>query len=124
MLFLAVTVAGMSFLTIAEKINPHQNMVMVIAQAAFTFAFLGIALAGLWKARKKEDQKQFLLQNVSLVSAIGSLLGLERTMLGTFGNPMDTFTLRMEAATGMGAFLLLLVLSVGMIIAKDENQLS
>lgn len=122
MLFLAVVIAGMNYLTIHERINPQKAMAFAIAQAAFTFAFLGIALAGLWKMRKKEDQKQFLLRNVSLASAISSLLGLQRTMLGTFGDPMDSFTLQMEAATGMGAFLLLLVLSVGMIIAKEETE--
>lgn len=124
MLFLAVVIAGMNYLTIHEQINPQKAMAFAIAQTAFTFTFPGMAMVGLWKARKKEDQKQFLLRNASLASAIGSLLGLERTMLGTFGNPLEPFTMRMEAATGMGAFLLLLVLSVGMIIAKEDNKLS
>lgn len=124
MLFLAVVIAGMNYLTIEEKINPQKNMIPILAQAAFTFTFLGMAIAGLWKVRKKENQRGFLLRNVSMASAIGSLLTLQRAMLGTFGDPLDPFTLQMEASTGMGAFLLLLVLSVGMMIAKEENQVS
>ncbi len=124
MLFLAVVVAGMNYLTIHERINPQKAMAPAIAQAAFTFTFLTIAMVGLWKARKKENRKEYLLRIVSLASAIGSLLALERTLIGTFGDPLDNFTTPMEAATGMGAFLLLLVLSIGMIKAKEDNQLS
>ena len=99
-------------------------MIPVLAQAALPFTFPGMAIAGLWKVRKKENQREFLLRNVSMASAIVSLLTLQRAMLGTFGNPPNPFTLKMEASTGMGAFLLMLWLSIGMMIAKEGNQVS
>ena len=37
-------------------------------------------------------------------------------MLGTFGNAHSLFTLQMEAATGAGAFVILLILAAGMFV--------
>lgn len=123
MLFLAVVIAGMNVMTIKEQINPEKNMVIVIAQAAFTFTIFVMAIVNSVKARKKKDLYMVMIRNISFASAIGSMLSLERTMLGTFGDPSDTFTLWMEAATGMGAFILLVLMAIDMLRrGKYQNE--
>ena len=37
-------------------------------------------------------------------------------MLGTFGDPTELFSIRMEAISGLAAFLLLIILGVGLIL--------
>ena len=57
-----------------------------------------------------------IIRNLSFAAVIGSMLSLERVMLGTFGDAQSLFTLQMEAATGAGAFVLLLMLAAGLFI--------
>jgi len=112
MILLAVTVSGIIVLEICEKRNPVKDMRIMIAIAAYTFVTLAVAVAGHFRAKRGGTVSDILLRSASLAAAIGSMLSLERGMLGTFGDPADSFTLVMEAATGMAAFLSILALGL------------
>ena len=115
MLLLAVALNGINVITIKESINPSKNMILVIAQATFTFAVFVLAIINVIHANNKKDIYMLVNRNVAFASAVGSMLSLERSMLGTFGNPADVFTTQMETYTGGAAFILLIVLEIGML---------
>lgn len=112
MILLAVVVSGIIVLEIREKRNPAKDMRVMIGIAAYTFAALAVAVAGHFRSKKEGNVSGILFRSASLAEAIGSMLSLERGMLGTFGDPSDRFTLVMEAATGMAAFLSILALGL------------
>ncbi|MCR4633058.1 MAG: hypothetical protein K5648_02910 [Erysipelotrichaceae bacterium] len=121
MLFLAVTVAGMMYLTIHETRNPSRDLIIAVGQAAYCFLLTGIVVFNLLGARRKNDPQIDLIRNVSFVSAIDSMLSLERMMLGTFGDAKDLFTLWMETCSGMAVFLLIVFIGMKMLIYKTKN---
>ncbi len=121
LLFLAVTVSGMMYLTIHETHNPSRDLIIAVGQAAYCFVLMGIAAVHLSGARRKDDPQIDLIRCTSFVSAIGSMLSLERMMLGTFGNAKDLFTLRMEAGSGMAAFLFIVLIGMKMLFYKAKN---
>ena len=105
-----------TYLTIRGGINPVRNSILVIGQAACAFLLTGVAVVNLIKSYRKNDPDAVMIRNLSMAAATGSILSLERTMLGTFGSPDVPFNRWMEAATGAGAFIILLVMSVNLFI--------
>lgn len=83
---------------IVEGINPVRSLIISVAMAALTFIMAFSALRNIIKARRSHDAYQIILRNISLVSVTGSILSLQRSMLGTFGNAADRFTLVMKPA--------------------------
>ncbi len=112
MLFLAVTVSGISYMTIEHGINPVRDKILAIAQAAFAFGLLISAIYNLIVSYRKRHKRTMMLRNISLASAMGSILSLERTMLGTFGASGAAFNVRMEAGTGMLVFVILIIMAI------------
>lgn len=121
MLFLAVTVSGMIYLTIYETRNPSRDLILALGQAAYCFTLMGIAAANLFGARRKNDPQIYLIRSICFVSAIGSMLSLERMMLGTFGDTGDLFTFRMEACSGMAAFVIIVFIGIRMLRYKAKG---
>ena len=104
---LGVALSGIICMAIAEKHNPKYHIVVMIAVAAFTFYLVVQTILNTVKAHKKKDGTLIVLRNISLASVIGSVLSLERSMLGTFGDAGDRFSSAVEAISGAAAFLLL-----------------
>ena len=61
-----------------------------------------------------------MIRNLSLASALGAMLSLERAMLGTFGQSGANFNMQMEAGTGMLVFILLLFLAYNLYRASQR----
>ena len=115
MVFEAVIIAGMTYLCIEERRYPIRNMILAIAQAAYSFSLMGVAVYNLFKSAKKDDPLFYMVKNISFVSAVGSILSLQRMMLGTFGGADLNFNRIMEAFSGAGAFLIIVILGCRMI---------
>ena len=109
---MAVILAGIVAVGIRERQNPARGLITMIALAAFTFTLLTVAVVRVIKARRSRSEELFVRRDIALVSAVGSLLSLERGMLGSFGDPYGSFTLQMEAGTGAGAFLLIVFIGI------------
>jgi hypothetical protein len=119
---LAVVLAGIICIGIIERRNPIRSEIIMIVLALYTFVTLAFAIINVIKARKKEDDLLEIEKDVSLVSAIGSMLSLERGMLGTFGDASDKLTLILEASTGAVAVILILLIGISLIRNKTGNK--
>lgn len=120
MIFLAVVIAGMTHLTITGEINPVKNKILTIAQAAFVFGLIISAVINTILSHRKNQARMIMIRNLSLASALGAMLSLERTMLGTFGQSGANFNMQMEAGTGMLVFILLLFLAYNLYRASQR----
>lgn len=99
-MMLSIVIAGVVTLSIVEKRNNQYPLIVMIVMAAYTFYLIIHAVIESIRAHQSHNRRIAVLRNISLVSAIGAMLSLERSMLGTFGNPFSSFTLIMEAASG------------------------
>ena len=115
---LAVVLAGIICIGIVERRNPVRNEIIMIAMALYTFVTMAFAIINTIKAGKKKDELLEIEKNVSLVSAIGSMLSLERGMLGTFGDASDKLTLILEATSGAAAFIVVMLIGISLIRRK------
>ena len=115
MFLLAVVISGVVCMCIAETRNSSYHMIVMIALATYAFYSATMSIIGAVRSRKG-DETQRVLRKLSLASTIGSMLMLEFSMLGTFGDPSSTSSLIMEAATGAGAVILLLLLGRSLIV--------
>lgn len=122
LLFLAVVICGTTYLTITEKINPLRNDILVIAQAVYTFGLLSAAIYNSVVSYRKKDRTAIMIRNISLASALGSLLSLERTMLGTFGAKEEVIiNTWLEAGGGLLVFTALIILARNLMkVAKEK----
>ncbi len=115
MFCLAVIVCGLMVMTIRELHNPVKNKIVIIATAAYTFSFVGLTIYNTIKAHIQKSTVMISLRNISCASALISILSLERSMLGTFGDATDHFPLIMQAWSGGAAFLILIGLGISML---------
>lgn len=109
MVFLAVVICGMMILTIRETVYPVKNHAIAIIQAAFAFSLISAAVYNVIVSHRRKDGRMIMIRDLSLASALGSILSLERTMLGTFGVITDSFNIRITAFTGFLVFVILLL---------------
>ena len=107
---LAVIVAVIMYLCIAEGHNDALPEIAMIAIAAFTFYNAIVAIVDATKARKGDLRHQTLLR-VSIAGTIGALLMLEMQMFGTYAHLTEPFVIVvMEAISGgVGALVVLLM---------------
>lgn len=125
MILLFVVISGISVLAIHRRINPvyHQNI--MIAYAAYSFFLITAAVIQTVRAWSSGDTNNITIRHLSLVAAIGVMLAMERAMLGTYGNPFDTFTMKMEAGSGAFAALVILLTGLRLVLlsnAKDRES--
>ena len=67
------------------------------------------------QAHRKGYLLSIMLRSISLASAVGSVLSLERSMLGTFGSSTDQFTYVIEGISGLAGFIIVVLLGSSMI---------
>ena len=120
--FLSVVICGLTYLMIHHDIYPVMNKILVIAHAAFAFTLITAALYNVVISFRRDDPQKLMIRNLSLAAAIGSILSLERTMLGTFGEPGLEFNVRMEAYTGFATFIILLVIALNLFRAAGKED--
>ena len=120
-LLMSVIVNGVVYLSIKEIRNERYHMIVMIAIAAYTFSLAIHSLIETVKAHRSHEIRKIILRNIGLVGTIGSILSLERSMMGTFGDATEPFTMIMEAASGAVAFLLIILIGIFTIrFAKDR----
>ena len=115
LLLLAVILAVIVTITISDAVGKTYDIVVMISIATFTFIVVGKAMVNAFQAHRKGDLLSIMLRNISLASAVGSVLSLERSMLGTFGSSTDQFTYVMEGISGLVGFVIVVLLGCSMI---------
>ncbi len=113
---LAVIISIIALITIKTKRISAQNMIVMIAIAAYTFFKATVAIINIIKLGKNKQPLIITLRNISLCDAAMSMLMLEHSMLSTFSNGADEFTHIMDIMTGAGVFLIVFTLGITMII--------
>ena len=112
LIILSVFLSFVICMGIAEKHNPWYPKTVIYAIAALTFYMTVMAIISAVKAHGRDNATYILLRDIALVSVIGSVLSLERSMLGMFGVPEDSFTDMMEEVTGAVGVALILMIAV------------
>ena len=103
-------------LTISNAVGRSYPIAVMIAIAAFTFGIVIKAIVNAVQAHRHGDLFWVMLRNISLASAAGSVLALERSMMSTFGSSTDSFTYTMEGVSGLVSFLFVVLLGTSMIV--------
>lgn len=103
-------------LTISNAVGRSYPIAVMIAIAAFTFGIVIKAIVNAVQAHRHGDLFWVMLRNISLASAAGSILALERSMMSTFGSSTDSFTYTMEGVSGLVSFLFVVLLGTSMIV--------
>lgn len=121
MFALAIIVCGMQFLVIREAHNPVMLKALVIADALYPFIFLGLAVRNIWRAHRQQSEVLVAVRGISCACAVISMLALERSMIGTFGNAYGHSALAIQAWSGGAAFAILVGLGVGMLVRARRS---
>ena len=85
----------------------------IYVTALYVFIRVILAVINMFKARKSNSYTTVALRKINAVKALVSLLILQRALLSRFGNPYSDFTRNFNSASGFGAFLIILLLSIG-----------
>ena len=72
-----------------------------------------LAVINMVRAHKSNSYTTVALRKINAVKALVSLLILQGAILSRFANPHTDFTRNFNSATGFGAFLIILLLSLG-----------
>ena len=113
---LAVVLSLIVLLTIADSVHKRYHMVVMIAVAAFTFFTVIKAVVNAVQAQRHGDRLFVILRNLSCAAAVGSILSLQRSMLGTFGSGTERFTYVMDGLSGLSGFLIVAGIGISMIV--------
>lgn len=121
MLLLASVTAVMTVLAVTGAIARAKSIVLMIGVAVFTIAIAARAVINVIKALREHTVSLILLRNISLVSAVGSVLSLERSLLATFGDPTTPAAYTLEAVSGAAAAVLMLILGLSMLALTNKR---
>ncbi len=116
MALLAIVLSGIVCMGIVEKHNPRFHTIVMITIAAYTFYIVIQAVISVVKAYRKKDATVIMLRDISMAGAVGAVLSLQRSMLGTFGDPGNQFSMIMTITSGAAAFLIVIAIGVSMMI--------
>ena len=90
--------------------------IIMITIATYTAWKVTMAIVNIVKAHKKKALLLITLRNIGCADAAMSVLTLEHSMIATFGSGESRLAATMDGAVGMGAFLIVLLLGISMIV--------
>ncbi len=123
-LLLNLALSGMLFLMLAENRMVEHHQITTIAQAAYTFTTLTMAIVQRIRYRKWGSPVVSAAKTVSLTAASVSMLNLEATMLVTFGGAeMSMGTVKLFMSLSGGGVCAGVVVMAVLMIVKSNHQL-
>lgn len=94
--------------------------IMAIASAAYAFLKIALAVRNLVKAARKDDPITQTIRNISFVDALVSMLVLETTLIGTFGQ-VTRFMRGVISVSGIAVCLFIVGLGVFMTVRAAKR---
>ncbi len=112
---LSFCLTGIITLSAVENRGTDFHEIVMITVATYTFVKVGLAMIGIFKARKIASPVTKTLRNLSLVDALVSIYSLQRSMLVSFPGMAESQIKLFNILTGTGVWLLVLLLGINLI---------
>ena len=123
LLILSVVLAGINFISLSQNIATSYDKITMITIATYTFYKIAAVLIKRVRSRQKAVQLFDVLSTITYAEVAASVLTLQRSMLVSFGQMEKEQIYTMNALTGAGVCLFILILGVGMIVkARKERK--
>lgn len=116
--FLAVTMAGTTYLAFQTERGVRYHEIIMISIAAYAFTKITLVVIGITKNRKHERPAKKCLRNLALADATVSIFALQRSMLVSFEGMSSANIQLMNALTGTAVYLFIALMGINMIGGK------
>lgn len=114
-IFLAVTMAGITFLSFQDSRGTAHHEIVMISIAVYSFTKVTLAITGMVKTEKSARPPLKCLRNLALADAAVSIFALQRSMLVSFEGMTAANIQLMNALTGTAVYLLIALLGINLI---------
>lgn len=115
---LAIVLSGLVYLSLAKKIAPQYQEIMMITIATYTFIKFTLAVINFVKVKKRKSPLLSTIRNIACADAAASILSLQRSMLVSFGNMGNKKIYMMNGITGAAVCLTVFLLGISMVAKR------
>ena len=119
LVLLSCVMAGINQLSLSQHRAARYDTIPMITLAAYIFGKLIFAVGQSIRQRRDRSPLYCTIRRIRYAEVGASMLTLQQSMLVSFGGMAPADTLRMNAATGAGVFLLMLSLGLSMLLRPD-----
>lgn len=122
LLFNAV-LTGVTFQMVNYGLARTYPPFLIYGVAAFTFGYLGVAIAGIVRAKSDDPYLEQAVSLVSLAKAIVGMFFLTTALISEFGGESETFRFSMESGVGAVCLSSVVVIALYMLVkARRERR--
>ncbi len=122
LIMLAVVLSGSVYLSLTTDVAVKHQEIIMITIATYTFYKVVLAIVNTVKVKKENSLLLCTVRNIGCADAAVSILSLQRSMLVSFGEMERNKIYMMNALTGAGVFIIIVLLGIGMIIKSTEKN--
>lgn len=118
LLFLSVTMAGITYLCLLDERGSHHHVIVMITLALYAFTKITLAIVRMVRHRDDRHPAVRCLRNVRLADGAVSIFALQRSMLVSFEGMTPQNIQLMNALTGTAVYLMIAILGINLIGGK------
>ena len=121
LVILSIVLATVSYISLSQNIAAKHDEIIMITTATYTFYKITMAIVKAVKQHKNTSPLLKTIRNIGYAEVAASILTLQRSMLASFGSMSVGNINFMNAVTGAGVCLFVLILGLSM-IAKSMKK--
>ena len=121
LVILSIVLATVSYISLSQNIAAKHDEIIMITTATYTFYKITIAIVKAVTQHKNTSPLLKTIRNIGYAEVAASILTLQRSMLASFGSMSVGNINFMNAVTGAGVCLFVLILGLSM-IAKSMKK--
>lgn len=121
LVILSIVLATVSYISLSQNIAAKHGEIIMITIATYTFYKITMAIVKAVKQHKNTSPLLKTIRNIGYAEVAASILTLQRSMLASFGSMSVGNINFMNAVTGAGVCLFVLILGLSM-IAKSMKK--
>lgn len=118
LLFLSVTMAGTTYLSLLDERGSRHHVIVMITLALYAFTKITLAIVRMVRHRNDRHPAMRCLRNVRLADGAVSIFALQRSMLVSFEGMTPQNIRLMNALTGTAVYLMIAILGILLIGGK------
>lgn len=122
LLFMGVTLAGITYISVSDKIADRHDEIVMITMAVYAFTKITFAIVNLVKAKHANSATVRVLRNISFADAAVSIFSLQRSMLVSFEGMAENDIFLMNGLTGTAVYILIFLLGINLIGGKKVTM--